>query len=162
MLTVKQIKTLAGPAITDKALCKYPVDIRCNEKSWSDGTILFYEPCPKVAYEPQPLTEGHEVLTNRMLAESIIPVYPVEIRGYGDLKAIRFTNGEQGTWFDGKLVNALVKRAGKVPVTFMYNDYFKSLAVHNGKPLGMVMALRESRLTEDCDWNFAYTGDLPA
>jgi hypothetical protein len=152
MLTIKQLK-LAGPAITDKALCKFPVDIRCNEKSWSDGTILFYEPCPKVAYEPHPLTEGHEVLINRMLAE---------IRGYDDLKAIRFTNGEQGTWFDGKLVNALVKRAGKAPVTFMYNDYFKSLTVHNGKPLGMVMALRESRLTEDCDWNFAYTGDLPA
>ena len=165
MLTVKQIKKLGGRAITDKALVKGNSQVWIGPGLWSNGQIAIFEDAPDLGLEVRPLTEGI-VNEFRQALETDSPLYPAEVVGFDDhdLRLIRFTDGFREGWFIGSQVNAILKRAGKkADVQFCSADWqgHLCLTIRNGKPLGLIMPYVVSEHFA-YDWNFAYTGELPA
>lgn len=163
MLTVKQIKTLAGRALTDKQIMKGERYIYSGPGMWSNGKIVFCEDVPDLGLDVKPLKDDTAARFKSFM-EIGTPAYPVEVAGWEDWKRlIRFTTGKTETWFDGQLVNALIKRAKTGPISFRAYDSkgVIHLSVHSKKPPGMVAPISLKPQAEP-DWNFAYTGDLPA
>ena len=165
MLTVKQIKKLGGRAITDKALVKGNRQVWIGPGLWSNGQIAIFEDAPDLGLEVRPLTEGI-VNEFRQALETDSPLYPVEVVGFDDhdLRLIRFTDGAREGWFIGSQINAVLKRSGrKADVQFFSTDWqgHLCLTIRNDKPLGLIMPYVVSEHFA-YDWNFAYTGDLPA
>lgn len=166
MLTVKQIRKLAGRAITDKALAKAGFTIHAGPGMWSNGHLVICEDAPDLGLKVRSLTE--EIVDEFQQAfETDNPLYPVEVVGFNDddLRLIRCTDGSREGWFIGSQVNAILKRAGtKSDVKFFSADWRGHLALiirNDNKPLGLIMPYVVSEHFA-YDWNFAYTGELPA
>ena len=165
MLTIKQLKKLGGRAITDKALAKADFTIHTGPGMWSNGHLVICEDAPDLDVRVKTLSDDIVDRFGQAL-ESDSPLYPVEIVGFDDhdLRLVRFTDGFREGWFIGSQVNAILKRAGKkADVQFFSADWqgHLTLTIRNGKPLGMIMPYVVSEHFA-FDWNFAYTGDLPA
>ena len=161
MLTVKQIRKLAGRALTDKQLTKEK-GAWAGPDVWSNGEIALFENCP--VEEHKDLMPAFLESLEKVKADGD-PFYPVEVLGYSDnRRVIRFTDGAESVFFDGALVHTIIKRAGKKDNPQFLKANWRgtpALLVREGKPLGLLMPLRGHRLGEP-DWNFAYTGELPA